>query len=157
MEKVELLERVLEGWTGPRERRDAAKSGSDASRDIAAAHIRKSMHSVAIRHDIRIHSSFVPLACDWGCTVGPGAVGRPTWGGGAGGALEVGGGGTRCGYCRLAAPAVVLAALEVNEPIVTTGGCRETTEIKRSISESLRQFPISQVLARSLLTLFVNH
>ena len=35
MEKVELLERVLEGWTGPRERRDAAKSGSDASSEMA--------------------------------------------------------------------------------------------------------------------------
>ena len=39
-EKVELLERVLEGWTGPRERRDAAKSGSDASKDIAAENVR---------------------------------------------------------------------------------------------------------------------
>ena len=94
-EKVELLERVLEGWTGPRERRDAAKSGSDASRDIAAAHIRKFTCSMAIRHDVRIQSSFVPLACDWGCTVGPGAVGWPAGGKGAGGALEVGGGGTR--------------------------------------------------------------
>ena len=42
MEKVELLDSMLEGWTGPRERRDAAKSGSDASRDIAAAGIRAS-------------------------------------------------------------------------------------------------------------------
>ena len=94
-EKVELLERVLEGWTGPRERRDAAKCGSDASRDIAAAHVRKSTYSRAIRHDVRIHSSFAPLACDWGCTVGPGAVGWPAGGERAGGALEVGGGGTR--------------------------------------------------------------
>ena len=34
--KVELLDRVEDGWTGPRERRDAAKSGSEASRDIAS-------------------------------------------------------------------------------------------------------------------------
>lgn len=94
-EKVELLERVLEGWTGPRERRDAAKCGSDASRDIAAAHVRKSTYSRAMRHSVRIHSSFAPLACDWGCTVGPGAVGWPAGGERAGGALEVGGGGTR--------------------------------------------------------------
>ena len=94
-EKVELLERVLEGCTGPRERRDAAKSGSDASRDIAVTHIRMSTCSIAIRHDVRIHSSFVPLACDWGCTVGPGAVGWPAGGERAGGPLEVGGGGTR--------------------------------------------------------------
>ena len=79
-EKVELLERVLEGWTGPRERRDAAKSGSDASRDMAVARIRKSTYSIAIRHHVRIHSSFVPLACDWGCTVGPGAAGWLAWG-----------------------------------------------------------------------------
>ena len=80
VEKVELLERVLEGWTGPRERRDAAKSGSDASRDIAVAQIRKSTYLIAIRHHVRIHSSFVPLACDWGCTVGPGVAGWPAWG-----------------------------------------------------------------------------
>ena len=30
----------------------------------------------------------------------------------------MGGGGTRLGYCRLAVPAAVLAALEVDEPIV---------------------------------------
>ena len=94
-EKVELLESVLEGWTGPRERRDAAKSGSDASRDIAVAHVRKSTNSIAIRHHVRIHSSFVLLACDWGCTVGPAAVGWPAGVERAGGALEVGGGGTR--------------------------------------------------------------
>ena len=42
MEKVELLDSMLEGWTGPRERSDAAKSGSDASRDIAIVYIRAS-------------------------------------------------------------------------------------------------------------------
>ena len=42
VEKVELLDSMLEGWTGPRERRDAAKSGSDASRNIAVARIRTS-------------------------------------------------------------------------------------------------------------------
>ena len=42
MEKVELLDSVLEGWTGPRERRDAEKSGSEASRNIAVVHIRTS-------------------------------------------------------------------------------------------------------------------
>ena len=94
-EKVELLDRVLEGWTGPKERRDAAKSGSDASRDIATTHIRKSTYSNATRHDVHIHSSFVPLACGLGCTVGPGAVGWSAEEEGAGGALEVGGGGTR--------------------------------------------------------------
>ena len=45
VEKVELLDSVLEGWTGPRERRDAAKSGSEASRDIAVVHIRMSYES----------------------------------------------------------------------------------------------------------------
>lgn len=30
----------------------------------------------------------------------------------------MGGGGTRLGYCRLTAPAAVLAALEVDEPII---------------------------------------
>ena len=98
------------------------------------------MYSIAIRHDVHIHSSFVPLACGLGCTVGPGAVGWPAGEEGAAGALEVGGGGTRWGYCRLAAPAVVLAALEVNEPIMMTGILLETTRIKRFISESLRQF-----------------
>lgn len=34
-ENVEELERVEEGWTGPRERRERAKSGSEASRLIA--------------------------------------------------------------------------------------------------------------------------
>lgn len=33
--KVEVLERVELGWTGPRERREAAKSGSRASSEIA--------------------------------------------------------------------------------------------------------------------------
>lgn len=36
LEKVELLESVELGWTGPRERRERAKSGSEASRAIAA-------------------------------------------------------------------------------------------------------------------------
>ena len=44
VEKVELLDSMLDGWTGPKERRDAAKSGSDASRDIAVAHIRESIY-----------------------------------------------------------------------------------------------------------------
>lgn len=43
-------------------------------------------------------SSRVLLACDRGCTVGPGAVGWPAGGGGAEGALDVGGGETRWGY-----------------------------------------------------------
>jgi len=34
-EKVELFERVELGWTGPRERRERAKSGSEASREMA--------------------------------------------------------------------------------------------------------------------------
>lgn len=34
-ENVEELERVEEGWTGPRERRERAKSGSEASRFMA--------------------------------------------------------------------------------------------------------------------------
>ena len=59
------------------------------------AHISKFICATAIRHDVRIHSSFVPLACDLGCTLGPGVVGWPTEEAGPGGALEVGGGGTR--------------------------------------------------------------
>ena len=42
-----------------------------------------------------LHSSRVLLACGRGCTVGPGAVGWPAGGGGAEGALDDGGGGTR--------------------------------------------------------------
>ena len=53
------------------------------------------MYSMAIKHGVRIHSSFVLLACDWGCTLGAGAVGWPAGEEGPGGALEVGGGGTR--------------------------------------------------------------
>lgn len=53
------------------------------------------MYPTAVKHDFRIHSSFVPLACAWGSTLGPGAVGWPGEEEGAGGALEVGGGGTR--------------------------------------------------------------
>lgn len=34
-EKVEEFERVEDGWTGPRERRERAKSGSEASRLMA--------------------------------------------------------------------------------------------------------------------------
>ncbi len=34
--KVDEFERVELGWTGPRERRDRAKSGSEASRLMAA-------------------------------------------------------------------------------------------------------------------------
>lgn len=45
-----------------------------------------------------LHSSRVLLACDRGCTVGPGAVGWPAGGGGAEGTLDVGGGETRWGY-----------------------------------------------------------
>lgn len=44
------------------------------------------------------------------------------------------------------APDVVLAALEVNEPIITGSGLGWTTKIKRSISESAST-PIPQVLA----------
>ena len=35
---VEVLESVELGWTGPRERREAAKSGSRASREITTYH-----------------------------------------------------------------------------------------------------------------------
>lgn len=100
--------------------------------------------SIAIRHGLRIHSSFVPLACNWGCTVGPGAVDWPAGREGSGGGLEVGGGSTRWGYCRLAAPAVVLAALEVNEPIMMTTVLHET---KGLISESLRRFQFRRSLS----------
>ena len=95
MEKVELLDSVLDGWTGPRERREAAKSGSDASRDIAVARIRMSYVFSGYEVDVRIHSSFVPLACKWGCTFGPGAVGWPAEEEVPKGALEVDRGGTR--------------------------------------------------------------
>ena len=45
-----------------------------------------------------LHWSRMLLACDCGCTVGPGAVGWPAEGGGAEGVLDDGGGGTRWGY-----------------------------------------------------------
>ena len=57
--------------------------------------LERPMYSKAIKYSVRIHSSFVPLACGWGCTLGPGAVGWLAEEEGPGGALEVGGGGTR--------------------------------------------------------------
>ena len=45
MAKVELLERVLDGLTAPRERREAAKCGSDASSEMALVHVSK-MHDI---------------------------------------------------------------------------------------------------------------
>ena len=65
-----------------------------------------------------VPSSLVPRAVDCGCTVGPDALGCRPGGGRAEGALvglEVGG--TRCGYCRRAAPVAVLVTLEDEEPI----------------------------------------
>ena len=91
--KAELGERVGLGCTGPKERRERAKSGSAASMLMA--------------------SSRVPLARACGLTVGPGCweVAR----GGRAGALlvacEVGGG--LLGYLRAAAPAV----FEAEEPM----------------------------------------
>lgn len=68
-------------------------------------------------------SSRVPLACDRGCTVGPGAPDWPPGGGRAEGALVDGAcdvGDTLCGYCLRAAPAAVLAALDDDDPMVFT-------------------------------------
>jgi hypothetical protein len=82
------------GCTGPMERNERAKSGSDASRLIA--------------------SDLEPEACGCGRTVGPG------WCRGAGGGLVDGAFdvavGARVGYCRAAAPAV-RDALDAEEPI----------------------------------------
>jgi len=72
-----------------------------------------------------MHSSLVSFADGFGCTVGPGAVGRPAGGGGAADLLDVGAGGIRWGYWRLAAPAAFLAALEVEEPIVVASSDRK--------------------------------
>lgn len=72
-EKVELFERVDDGWTGPRERRERAKSGSEASRDIAFVDQRTEGQNENFLGSL--HSSLVSLACDWGCIVGPGADG----------------------------------------------------------------------------------
>ena len=94
--KAELGEKVGLGWTAPRERRERAKSGSEASRLMA--------------------SSLVPEAWACGRTVGPGwSFGA---GGGGGGALRVGCEvvGARVGYLRDAAPAA-REALDADEPI----------------------------------------
>ena len=113
-ENVDEFERVEEGVTGPRERREAAKEGSEASRAMEA--------------------SFVEEARGAGWTVGPGEVGWPGSGEGEEAALVLeeegdGLGGRRVGYWRrrVAAEAVLAAALEAEEPI--WGGCVEGKDV----------------------------
>ena len=112
LEKVELLERVEDGVTGPSDRNEAAKSGSLAS--------------------LVMDASLLKEAWDWGWTAGPGAAGWPAGGGGVGGMLEDGDwdeedgfGGSRVGYWRRAEPAAAVAdlaaVLEAEEPIVGSG------------------------------------
>lgn len=94
------MESVDAGVTGPKERREAANWGSEASSAI--------------------DSSRVSLALDWGCTVGPGVDGERAEAGGRRGVLVVAD--EACsGYLRLAADVAVLAALEEEEPIVECG------------------------------------
>lgn len=98
---LELCDRVGLGSTGPRDRSDCAKWGSEASRLI---------------------SSDREVAAD-GCgrLIGPGdclVAGCPCGGGGGGGrAAVVVDGGARVGYC-LAAPPAARLALDADEPIV---------------------------------------
>ena len=54
--KVEVLERVELGWTGPRDWREAAKSGSRASSEIAKEDL--SFHNGKLHHRI-IRLTFV--------------------------------------------------------------------------------------------------
>ena len=70
MLKVEELERVGEGWTGPSWERRAlnATSGSEASRVIAETVSRQLRLRLMVAC---ILSSLDPLACVWGWTVGP--------------------------------------------------------------------------------------
>ncbi len=91
---LELLS-VEFGVTGPSERNEAAKSGSEASEVMAGV--------------------FVELALGEGCTVGPGPEAAGGWLGERweGGAV----GGMREGYLR-AVGAAARVALEVVEPIV---------------------------------------
>ncbi len=93
--KVEEFDSVELGWTGPSERRERAKSGSEASsamaRDgsVSQCRIYTPFQAIITSSDGSIHSSLLPLACDCGWTVGPGAVGWPAGGGAAEGALVV--------------------------------------------------------------------
>ena len=101
LEKVEVWERVGLGWTGPRERRDRAKSGSEASRWI--------------------YSDLEVEACGVDLTEGP--VG-PLEGAGCkeegprGWVLAAvcAAGGARVGYCLAAAPAA-RDAFDDDDPI----------------------------------------
>lgn len=63
--KVEELERVELGWTGPSERRERAKSGSEASRVIAIdASAFYFFWIEGLLDWLRLHSSFALRACD---------------------------------------------------------------------------------------------
>lgn len=107
--KADVGDSVGLGWTGPRLRRDCAKSGSEASRLIAA--------------------SLLPLALGAGLTVGPGCCAAEGAGGcgaafvvvalgdGAGVLVAAEARGERDGYCRAAEPAA-LAAFDDADPIV---------------------------------------
>ncbi len=59
---VELLESVEEGCTGPSERRERAKSGSEASRLTACSSHQHTTDPVSIWSNRIIHSSLVKLA-----------------------------------------------------------------------------------------------
>ena len=55
-EKVELFESVELGWTGPRERRELAKSGSEASREMAWCTCQRIAY-MKVKTGTRIHLS----------------------------------------------------------------------------------------------------
>ena len=62
------------------------------------AYVNKESSSYVFTRRHGVLSSLVSLACDCGCTVGPGAVGCPAGGGGMEDPLDADGGGTRVGY-----------------------------------------------------------
>ena len=113
------------GCTGPSERREAAKSGSRASRDTAmlkgtvqlfGEHSRQ--QEVRLPGAFHVHSSLLSLAEGGGCTVGPGAALSVFAGAVADGLVAFGVGGMRDGYFRrVAVLPAVLAAFEEEEPI----------------------------------------
>ena len=115
---MEVSERVELGWTGPRERREAAKSGSRASSEIAIKNFSFQYQRLYHRQHY-LHSSLISLACGVGWTVGP-TAGVSGGTDAEAGLSEMGGGGTLVGNWRRAAPvAAVLAAFEAELPIST--------------------------------------
>jgi len=93
----EEFESVGFGVTGPRERREAAKSGSRASRSTAWVRVDAT--------GLEESEGWTVGPCGWGCA----------WGGGALVVVEVG---IRVGYFRVEALAAERAALEDAPPIV---------------------------------------